>query len=208
MNARVDSGSLSDQIKAMLSDGIDAIAISRAMGCDPSYISQLMADENFSSEVQAARVVNLTDATNRDRKLSAIEDLAIERLEATIGFVTRPMEAAKILHMVNNTKRRGAELNGAQAQGSAPTVILNLPAAARVTFTLNESSQIVDVEGRSMAPLPNAKLLEMMQQRKAQTALPKPHDIKAATNVLDAIGVADLQAPAPVRNVLDSGAAA
>jgi hypothetical protein len=205
------AGTLSDQIRTMLGDGLEPIAISRALGCEPSYISQLMEDENFKAAVQQQRVINLTDATGRDRKLSKLEDLAIERLEATIGFITRPMEAARILSIVNGTKRRGAELNGAQAQGSAPTVILNLPEAARVSFTFNTSSQIVDVEGRSMAPLPNSKLIEMAAQRKQQAALaaPKPKDTQAATDIYDRIGAPDAfvaAAVAPVRNVLDAAA--
>jgi hypothetical protein len=207
------AGTLSDQIRTMLGDGIEPIAIARALGCEPSYISQLMEDEDFKAAVQQQRVINLTDATGRDKKLSRLEDLAIERLEATLGFVTRPMEAARILSIVNGTKRRGAELNGAQAQGSAPTVVLNLPQAARVSFTLNASSQIIDVEGRSMAPLPNNKLLELAAARKQQAAnaLPKPRDTQAASDIYARIGAPDVEnsplpQPAPVRNVLDLGA--
>lgn len=203
------AGTLSEQIRTMLGDGIEPIAISRALGCEPSYISQLMEDEDFKISVQQQRVINLTDATSRDKKLSKLEDMAIEKLEHTLPFISRPMEAARILAIVNNTKRRGAELNGAQAQGSAPTVILNLPEAARVSFTFNSSSQIVDVEGRSMAPLPNTKLLEMAAQRKRDSAvaLPKPHDVKAATDIYDRIGVADVvPTPVPVRNILSQEA--
>lgn len=199
----MSEGTLKDQIRSMLGDGVEASAIARALGCDPSYISQLMADENFAADVTSARVINLTDATNRDRKLSKLEDRAIERLEQTIQWVSKPMEAARILQIVNSTKRRGAELNGAQAQGSAPTVILQLPEAARVTFTLNQASQVVDVDGRSMAPLPSNKLMEMVQARKlaAAEAAPKPHDKLAASDIYARIGVGDLQLPA-VRNVL------
>lgn len=199
------AGTLSDQIKSMLGDGLEPIAISRALGCDPSYISQLMEDEGFKSEVQQNRIVNLTDATNRDKRLASLEDKAIERLEAVIGFIARPMEAARILQIVNATKRRGAELNGQSASVGAPTVVLNLPQAARVTFTLNQSSQVVDVEGRSMAPLPSAKLQQMVAQRKqeAATALPKPADKKAATDIYEAIGVSQFAvARPPVRNIL------
>jgi hypothetical protein len=199
----MSEGTLKDQIRTMLGDGVEASAISRALGCDPSYISQLMADENFAAEVTSQRVLNLTDATSRDRKLSKLEDLAIDKLEQTIQWVSKPMEAARILQIVNGTKRRGAELNGAQAQGSAPTVILQLPEAARVTFTLNSNSQVVDVDGRSMAPLPSNKLMELAQARKraAAEALPKPHDKAAANDIYSRLGVGDLPAPA-VRNVL------
>lgn len=199
------SGSLKDQIRTMLGDGVEASAIARALSCDPSYISQLMADEGFAAEVTSQRVLNLTDATNRDRKLSKLEDLAIDKLEQTIQWISKPMEAARILQIVNGTKRRGAELNGAQAQGSAPTVILQLPEAARITFTLNQSSQVVDVDGRSMAPLPSNKLAEMAKARKlaAAEAEPKPHDKLAANDIYTRIGVGDLQLP-PVRNVLSA----
>ena len=188
----------------MLSAGLEASVIARAVGCEPGYITQLMDDEGFRDEVQTARVMNLTDATARDKRLTTLEDAAIGRLEATLPMVMKPMEAAKILQIVNNTKRRGAELSGGNSTGGAPIVNLMLPEAARVSFTFNASNQIVDVEGRSMAPLPTNRLVQMAAQRRAtiEAAPAQIADQRKAQTVLDKIGVAELQAPPPVRNVL------
>jgi hypothetical protein len=202
------SGDLGERIKAMLGAGLEASVIARAVGCEPSYITQLMDDENFRDEVQTARVLNLTDATARDKRLTRLEDAAIGRLEATLPMVMKPMEAAKILQIVNNTKRRGAEIAGGNAAGGAPVVQLMLPQAARVSFTFNSSNQIVDVEGRSMAPLPTTRLVQMAAQRRAiiEAEPAQQLDQRKAQTVLDKIGVAELQAPPTVRNVLGDAA--
>lgn len=206
------SGDLSERIKTMMSSGLEPAVIARAVGCEASYITQLMEDAGFREEVQAARIVNLTDATERDKRLTKLEDLAINRLEATIPMVMKPMEAAKILQIVNNTKRRGAELQGGNTSAGAPVVTVMLPEAARVSFTFNSSNQVVDVEGRSMAPLPNNRLMQMAAERRATIAAQPAQltDQRKAATILDKIGVADLQAAPAVVDVLGQagGAAA
>lgn len=204
------SGDISDRIKTMLSSGLEASVIARAVGCEPSYISQLMENDEFRESVQAARIVNLTDATERDKRLASLEDRAIGRLEATMDMVMKPMDAAKILQIVNNTKRRGAELQGGNATSGAPVVQLMLPETARVQFTFNSSNQIVDVEGRSMAPLPTTKLVQLAAERRAIISAQPAQELdrQRAQTVLDKIGATELQTLPPVRNVLGAGAAA
>lgn len=198
------SGDIRDRIQTMMSSGLEPAVIARAVGCEPSYISQLMEDEGFREAVQAARIVNLTDATERDKRLSRLEDSAIERLEATIPMVMKPMDAAKILQIVNNTKRRGAELSGGNATSGAPVVQLMLPEAARVQFTFNSSNQIIDVEGRSMAPLPTTRLVQMAAERRATISAQPAQalDKQRAQTVLDKIGATELQTLPPVLDVL------
>lgn len=194
------AGDITSQIKEMLGAGIPQHAIANTLGIDPSYISQLLQDPEFSTEVQVKQIANLRGATDRDKKLEALEDKAIEKLDQLVQFVTRPLEAARILSVVNNTKRRGAELGGNAGVGGAPIVQLVLPEAARVTFTFNQSSQIVDVEGRSMAPLPSARIQQMLVER----SKPKEADVKAANTIYDQIGGETLipLAPPVVKNVL------
>lgn len=196
------AGDLTDQIKEMLGCGISQSAISSTLGVDPSYISQLLTNDEFRNDVQRKQIVNLKGATDRDKKLEALEDKAIERLSQTIDFVTKPMEAARILSIVNNTKRRGAEVNGQNAAGGAPIVNLVIPEAARVAFTFNESMQIIDVQGRSMAPMPTTRVQEMLAERKKQRV--QIQDANAAEKIYERLGgetLVKLEAPA-VKNVL------
>ena len=194
------AGDISDQIKEMLGAGIQQSAIASCLGIDPSYISQLLQNPEFREAVQVQQISNLRDATSRDKKLEALEDRAIQRLSDTIDFVQKPMEAARILSIVNNTKRRGAEINGNSANAGAPIVNLVLPEAARVRFTFNESSQIVDVEGRSMAPLPSTRVQELLAERKRNATAPA--DVQAAAAIYDRIGGETLPAlPVPAAKV-------
>lgn len=199
----MSAGDVTQQIKEMLGAGIQQSAIASCLAVDPSYISQLLNDDEFRNEVQAMQVTALKGHTDRDKKLEKLEDKAIEKLDQLIDFVTKPMEAARMLSIINNTKRRGAEINANGATAGAPIVNLILPEAARVKFTFNEASQIVDVDGRSMAPLPSVRVQELLLERRKQAVAPA--DADAANAIYKRIGGETLvhQLPAPtVPNVL------
>lgn len=200
------SDSLSERIQSMLSLGLEPAVVARTVGISVEQIQQLMENDEFSSAVVSAKIEHAVSASNRDRKLEQLEDTAIERLSRSLEMtpLMKPMEAAKILSIVNQTKRRGAETNGNTPQSGAAIVGILLPEVARVNFTLNQNSQVVDVDGRSMAALPTNKLLELAVQRRQviEAAPAQRHDAKRAEAVIDKIGATQLQEPPPVRNVL------
>jgi len=53
-----------DRILKLLGSGLGGEVVSATVGCDPSYISQLMADEEFRSRVLAMRIESLTADTH------------------------------------------------------------------------------------------------------------------------------------------------
>ncbi len=135
--APVYSG-LQAKILNFLGSGIEPARVASAVGCDPSYISQLLAQDEFAAAVSDKRLAALTEATTRDARLNGIEDSLISRTEELVKSplaFSRPMEAIRALHTVNSMKRRGAGQDTTTHQHTT-VVQLVLPQVVRDKFAV------------------------------------------------------------------------
>src|SRR3989304_6088739 len=122
---------MKNRIIEMLGQGLSATQVASAVGCDDSYISQLLADENISNQIQALRAENFSKYVEQDRLLDQAAAKALEKLSSLAGFISKPTEAARVYSILNAAKRRTVDQVN-QQQAVAQTVALDLPAAARV----------------------------------------------------------------------------
>lgn len=175
---------MKDRILELLGQGITAAQVATAVGCDDSYISQLMADETFSSKVIELRAENFSKFVELDRKVDSAEAAALERLDRLAAFITSPTQAARVYAVLNQAKRRTADTISSQ-QAVAQTVTLELPAAARVRFQLTADKQVIEIEGRALTTMPARSLAERLEQRNASRLLdmkiPQVLDISVET---------------------------
>jgi hypothetical protein len=85
------------------------------------------------------------------------------------------MDAARIFSTLNSAKRK-LVTNPADAGAGVNTVTLIFPKSVEsggtINIQLNSNNQVVEVEGRSMAPLPSRALATL--NRKPDPALPAP----------------------------------
>lgn len=146
-----------EKILSLLGNGLPPETVALAVGCDPSYISQLLADETFREEVQLARLKNLTEATNRDREYDKLEDELLGKLKDSLGFLIKPRDILTALAIINKAERRGAP-PVEQTLVNNTIVNLTLPDKVRMEFTTNSDHQVVAVNGRSMLTLESNKL--------------------------------------------------
>ena len=157
----------------MLGRGIPAIQVAAAVGCDDSYISQLLSSEEISLQVQVLRAEHFSEFMEQDARVDTAESAALARVETLIPFITRPAEAVRVYAVLNAAKRRTAD---ARQSGVAPaqTVVLDMPEAARVRFTLTADRQVIEIEGRSMTTMPARSLASQLEQRNAARLLSAP----------------------------------
>ncbi len=197
---------LADRIKSMLGKGLPSTVVASAVGCDPSYVSQLMEREDFKSEVLVARAERAEDSVKRDSKWDQIEDAALDKALETIKFVSKPSDLVRVAQMANAAKRRATEFaNG--SEGAAPTVNLTLPAGASIIFQMNQQSQVVEIDGRSTAPLPTQHLTKLVAERQkdrdtsgvVEVAIPRAieNEKKKVQTILEQIGFSDEPVPVP-----------
>jgi AraC-like DNA-binding protein len=201
---------IAERIKQLLGQGLSTSVVASAVGCDPSYVSQLLEDTEFHNEVLNLRAGKAEALVARDGSWDSIEDLALKQAEKVLPFVTRPQELIRIAAMANAAKRRATEFSSG-SESAAPTVNLVLPESAVIHFNMNSNSQVIEVDGRSMQALPSKHLAARMAERKVlrdesgvQTVtLPsrvQQTERKKVDTILEQIGYSD--EPVPVQKVL------
>ena len=174
---------MKEQIIELLGKGLTATQVAMAVGCDDSYISQLLADPDTKTAVETKRATNLTHYVEHDSRVDKAEEAALERMENLLPFVTKPSEAARIFSVLNGAKRRAATA-GPASSAPARTVTLQLPESSSISFTLSHDKQVIEIEGRSLATMPAKNLAQRLEQRNAARLL----ETKAPALLLNASG--------------------
>jgi hypothetical protein len=202
-----DAMELADRILELLGQGLANSVVASAVGCEPSYISQLLEDSEFRLRVQELRAGKAEAAVKRDTSWDTIEQAALDRASSLVNLVSRPTDLIRIAHMANSAKRASKELVNNDSTG-APVVQLVMPANATIHFQMNTSSQVVEVNGRSLASMPVQQLTKQLADRRAQRLEHNPGDVldvpttvhterKKIVSTLEAIGFADEPVPVP-----------
>lgn len=161
--------STQERILDLLAAGVSQVQTAAALGVEESYVSQLMANEEFRSAVSLKRADKAVDQIEHDGKIDDIEEKAWERVQKLLPMETNLMRVLKVAQVANAAKRK-TETSIIPQQ---PSTIVNiaLPQQALVHFKLSSDKQVVEVEGRSLATMPSHVVQAKMRERKAQTLL-------------------------------------
>lgn len=159
-----------EKIIEMLGRGITAVQVAAAVGCDDSYISQLLSEEGVEQRIVELKAAHFSKYVEQDSLVDKAEAEALEKVAYLLPFITRPSEAVRVYSMLNAAKRRTSDA-ASNAQAVAQTVALELPAAARVRFTITHDKQVIEIEGRSLTTLPAKSLAARLEQRNAARLL-------------------------------------
>ncbi|MFZ3167700.1 MAG: hypothetical protein WA130_08800 [Candidatus Methanoperedens sp.] len=163
------STALRDRIIAYLGQGIQQSIVATSCGVTPAYISQLLELEDVREEVAQIRAKHLDSALEVDSSIERIERAALKQVEQKLPFVRSAMEAAKIFATLNSAKKKTAGTDQNSDALAAQQVTVTLPRGAAIHFKLNESNQVIEVEGRTMAPLPSKALPALQARLRAPT---------------------------------------
>lgn len=161
-----------NRILALLGNGVAPGLVASAVGCDHSYISQLLSNEEFALSVATLRCKDLEEVKERDNRYDKIEDKLLERLENIIPFIMRPREILHALQVVNSAKRRSLELQGSASATQNITnnnvVILQLPTKTINTFELSAQNEVVSVQGKALVPMSTDVLMKQLSVANAE----------------------------------------
>lgn len=162
---------LQERILKMLGMGIDQHKVASAIGVEPSYISQLLADEDFKSQVQELKFANLTEATNRDKRYNGLEDKILDKIESDIDrnplAFRNTMEKMKALTMVNGLKRRGAGVDENHSHVQQTTVQLIMPTVLFNRYVKSVDNQIVQAGNKDLLTMQSQALEELANEHAA-----------------------------------------
>lgn len=129
---------------SLLGSGFAPETVAAALGVTPSRISQLISDPAISQQISELKYQNLSCHSLRDAALDSLEDHLIKKTESLLPLISRPIEAARILSLVNGAKRRGPP-SDLQQTNHQTIVNVVLPAQIALNFTKNSSGQVVEI---------------------------------------------------------------
>jgi D-arabinose 1-dehydrogenase-like Zn-dependent alcohol dehydrogenase len=157
-----------DRILKLLGSGLSNEAVATAVGCDASYIAQLMAEEAFKDQVIELRSVALTAATERDRKADTLEERALDRLDDMLNWITKPGDMLKFFQILNAAKRRGTTATD-NLVINQQIVNLQLPAAAFQKLVTDGRGEVVEIDGQSMLTMQPETLIRQIVSEKGNS---------------------------------------
>jgi len=156
-----------DQIRDLLGSGLSNDIVATAVGCDPSYISQLLSDPEFADAVTTLRMQSLTAANKRDATVDGIEDKILKRLDDAVSsnLIYKPQDLLRAFQVVNAAKRRGVPAHE-NVTINNKIVNLNIPTKVIQNFTIDARGEVVEVEGQTMVTMPAHQLLNSLASEK------------------------------------------
>lgn len=154
------SDSKKDRIISLLGQGISATVVAAHVDVDPSYVSQLLESPDVKELIAVARSKSLEQDLAIDDSIKSTEKMAIDKLKQQMVFSRTPLETARIFQILNGARRHAEEVGKSRASDTGEAVVISLPVAAvrQLGIQLNSSNQIVEIEGRTMAPMPSKVL--------------------------------------------------
>lgn len=174
-----------DRIAGLLVQGMKPAMVATIVGCDPSYISQLLKDEAFlyhlqelNKELEDGEAIGEASAEDRKQetlfladKMLAAEHHALDKILKEMPYLSG-RDAVVALDVIG--KRKDATL--AQAfgpKGILPSatpvpghttvqVTLTVPNICIPELTLSSNNEIISIGERSVAAMPTATLKQML----------------------------------------------
>lgn len=154
-----------DRILKLLGSGLSNEVVATTVGCDPSYVTQMLSDDHFREQVTILRTETLTKNTKRDQVIDDLEDTILDKLQKSIEYVINPQQLLGAFRTVNQAKRRGAPPQQSVLINNT-VVNLQLPPVIHRTFSMNAENAVVEVEGRPMVTMQARQLLATLAQQR------------------------------------------
>jgi len=159
--------SAQERIQELLGAGVSQVQAALAVGVDESYVSQLMAEENFRAAVVAKRAESAALRAGTDKSIDSIEDKAWKKIEQLIPLETNLMKLLKVATAANAAKR-GTSRDATAGNNAGTVVNITMPQSALVEFKMTTDKQVVEIDGRSMNTMSSAKVQAALRERQAK----------------------------------------
>lgn len=150
------------KVAAYLAKGVAESAIADAVGCDISYVSQLKHDNEIQELIKEYESELTAKEAEFDSLLFDAKHQALTQIKKMLPFadMNKSLAAFRILDAAHSVK------SDKQAGGVSVNVTLTLPASVVPTYVIDNRSQIVEVEGRTMVSA-TPKTLDMILEARA-----------------------------------------
>lgn len=151
--------------------GVPNVIIARTVGCDPSYVTQVLSTEEAQEEVTLARAERAAEGLEHDSKIEAAEKIALDRVHSLLPHQTDVMKVTQVFKVLNAAKRSNDHGMLPTAAQAGATVTLHLPEAAQIHFKLTTDQQVIEVAGRSMVPMQSQNVAQRLKDMQTSRLL-------------------------------------
>lgn len=162
---------MEEKIIELASAGVPNSVIANTVGCDPSYVTQILSKEENQERVREARAAKAAEGIEHDTKIEKAERQALDKVLTLLPMQTDVMKVTRVFQVLNQAKRSNDHGMLPTGQQAGAVVTLNLPAAAQVHFRLTSDQQVIEVEGRSMVPMQSQNVAKRLKELQTQRLL-------------------------------------
>lgn len=156
-----------NMVIAALKSGFKDSEIAESMRVTQSAVTQFIdAHQLRQYEVQS-------QFENVDKLYNKLELAVLQKMEKTVNFAVLTIpQMANVLRTLNQAKRRSMSEGQTQVQvNNVRLVNIKLPEQVRVKAQLNERNEIIEIDGRVVETMNNAKVERMAQENSNVPAL-------------------------------------
>lgn len=178
------SNSINERALSLLGSGVQAEKVASALGVTPSYVSQLLSDEDFATQVTQLRYENLSKHTQRDATYDDLEEQLQAKLMKSVPLLIRPAEILAAIKIVNGAKRRGVD-SSTESIVQNNIVQLNMPVQIIQKFTTNIKNQVIQAGDQSLLTMQSSDLRKKVEEAPAISAPSAPSKKLPNTKLLE-----------------------
>ena len=136
-----------EQVAGLMAAGVGVTEIALAVGCDPSYVTQLRDDPEVNRMVGEQKAATSVQDAKFDTILNDTELNALEAVKLKLPFANFSQSLAALRTLNAARRRKDGPETGAQTNIH---VTLTLPTAHLPKYVTSQSNEIIEVEGRTM----------------------------------------------------------
>lgn len=176
-----------EKVAGYLAQGIGVTEIALAVGCDPSYVTQLRTDPEVVALITQQRAAMTAEDIAFDETLERSEQRALEMVEAKLPFANFGQALAAFKTLNGARKRRDGP---ADNSSNVTTVVLVLPERHLPKYITNQSNEIIEVEGRTMVTATPKSLEKILEEKEGTPALAQAQKtaLSKATKLIGGLG--------------------
>lgn len=170
-----------ERIARMVARGISQKDIAASENISDGLVSQLLNTDHVRSRIASLRAATLGKDMIYDDLLDQAQRKALVQVDKMVGSVDDPLKAARVLHILDNMRRR---VDPNQGQGAGVTNIVNItiPAGAMVSGIIhNAKRQVSEVNGMPLITAGVTNFLENRNEREKVKALSSPEPVERKT---------------------------
>lgn len=160
-----------EKMLSLLGSGFSPKIVASAVGCSQSYISQLLADADFSAKLAERKMEVLAGEKSRNDLLVGIENALLVKMKDNVDQLYKPSDIIGWFDRVHSALVTDKKITGAVAQQVQHNQIINITLPtfleqeiSAASFKVNAINQVIAVGAVPMITIATAKLLASLKE--------------------------------------------